>query len=46
MKTEFTSMLRLKPKQSATKMFAASKIASYLTVFRCSKKAANLTNCR
>ena len=35
---------RLKPKHSATKMFAASEIAAYLTVFRCSKIAAYLTN--
>ena len=40
---------RLKPNQSATKMFAASDIAAYLTVYRCSKKkkkkiAAYLTN--
>ena len=35
---------RLKPNQSATKMFAASDIADYLTVFRCSKIAAYLTN--
>ena len=35
---------RLKPKQSATKLFAASEIAAYLTdFFRCGKIAANLT---
>ena len=33
---------RLKPKHSATKMFAASEIAANLTVFRCSKIAACL----
>ena len=33
---------RLKPKHSATKMFAASD--AYLTVFRCSKMAAYMTN--
>ena len=33
---------RLKPKHSATKMFAASEVAAYLTVFRCSKIAALL----
>ena len=32
------------PKQSATKMLTASEIAAYLTVFLCSKIAANLTN--
>ena len=35
---------RLKPKHSATKMFAASEIDGYLTVFHCSKIAAYLTN--
>ena len=34
---------RLKPNQSATKMFAVSDTAAYLTVFRCSKIAAYLT---
>ena len=38
------SLPRLKPNQSATKMFAASDIAAYLTVFRCSKIAAYLTD--
>ena len=35
---------RLKPEHLATKMFAASKITAYLTVFCCSKIAAYLTN--
>ena len=35
---------RLKPKQFATKLFAASEIAAYFTVFRCSKIAEYLTN--
>ena len=35
---------RLKPKHSATKMFAANEIAAYLTVFLYSKIAAYFTN--
>ena len=35
---------RLKPNQSATKMFAVSDIAAYLIVFRCSKITAYSTN--